>query len=151
MTATPNTVILDQVLALTTLFSADMARSDNELGLTPSRTHLLWMLQTGGPQTQRSLAEAMSVSPRNVTGLVDALVETGFVTRETHPSDRRAVLVTLTSTGATTMSRMHADHEQLADDLLRDLSPERRERFAADVATVTATLAKLIAAHEAER
>ncbi|WP_166984405.1 MarR family winged helix-turn-helix transcriptional regulator [Paramicrobacterium fandaimingii] len=151
MASIPNTVILDQVLALTTLFSSDMARSDSELGLTPSRTHLLWMLQTGGPQTQRSLAEAMDVSPRNVTGLVDALAETGFVTRETHPTDRRAVLVTLTASGAQTMARMHADHEQLADDLLRDLSPERRERFAADVATVTATLAELIAAYEAER
>ncbi|PFG29140.1 MarR family winged helix-turn-helix transcriptional regulator [Paramicrobacterium agarici] len=151
MISTPPTAILDQVLALVTLFSSDMERSDRELGLSPSRTHLLWLLQLNGPQTQRQLAESMTVSPRNITGLVDALVETGFVTREPHPDDRRAVLVTLTTHGHDTMTRMQADHEQLADDLLRDLSPDRRERFSADVATVTATLAQLIAQHEASQ
>lgn len=151
MSSTPNTVILDQVLALVTLFGSDMERSDRELGLTPSRTHLLWILQLGGPQTQRQLAEALAVTPRNVTGLVDALVETGFVTREPHPDDRRAVHVTLTGLGTETMARMHADHERLSDDLLRGLSPERRERFFTDVTTVTETLAELIAEFEAEQ
>ena len=36
-----------------------------------------------GPTTQRELADALKVTPRNVTGLVAG----GFVTRERHPTD----------------------------------------------------------------
>ncbi len=40
--------------------------------------------------TQRALADALQVTPRNVTGLVDALADSGFVERAPHPTDRRA-------------------------------------------------------------
>ncbi len=59
----------------------------------------VWLLHQNGPSTQRELAEALGVSARNVTGLVDALVETGFVRRGPHPTDRRATLVSLTDPG----------------------------------------------------
>lgn len=149
MSQTPSTVILDQVLALAMMFGEDMARSDRKLGLTPARTKLLWMLQLHGPQTQRELATLMGVSARNITGLVDALVETGFVTREPHPADRRAFRITFTRKAELTMTQMHADHEKLAGDLLNGLSPDRRERFYADVSVVTGNLAQLIAEFEA--
>ena len=51
-----------------------MAQANGVLGLTPSRTHLLWELGQHGPVTQRVLAEAFKLTPRAVTGLVDALV-----------------------------------------------------------------------------
>jgi len=38
----------------------------------------------------------LHVAPRTITALFDGLVATGFVTREPHPSDRHAALVTLT-------------------------------------------------------
>ena len=65
----------------------------------------MWLLHQHGPSTQRELAEALGVSARNVTGLVDALVETGFVTRGPHPTDRRATLVSLTAHGAEVADR----------------------------------------------
>ena len=72
-----------------------MTHAIEALGLTPSRTHLLWELGHRGPVPQRVLAEALKVTPRAVTGLVDALAADGLVTREPHPTDRRAALVTL--------------------------------------------------------
>ena len=66
----------------------------------------------------------MKVTPRNVTGLLDALVDTGFVTRERHPTDRRATLVALTPKGTETMTAMARDHEHLAALLFDDM-PER--------------------------
>ena len=75
--------------------------------------------------TQRALADSMKVTPRNITGLVDGLVATGFVTREQHPSDRRATLASLTEHGASTLAAMHRSHEELAQLLFAGM-PERQ-------------------------
>src|ERR671912_452474 len=91
--------VLGQVLDVAVLVNQDMNGSLGEYGLTPARAHLLWELFHRGPCTQRVLADALDVTPRNVTGLVDALEATGYVTREPHPGDRRATLVTLTDHG----------------------------------------------------
>ena len=93
------TRIFDRLLEIALLFDADLARSFAGTALTTSRTHLLWVLHRVGPSTQRALAKALQVSPRNVTGLVDALEAAGYVERRPHPSDRRALLVTLTEQG----------------------------------------------------
>ncbi|WP_371131993.1 MarR family transcriptional regulator [Streptomyces sp. cf386] len=49
--------------------------------------------------TQRALAASRAVTPRNITGLLDALQEEGLVARDAHPTDRRATLVSLTRKG----------------------------------------------------
>ncbi|WP_109505378.1 MarR family winged helix-turn-helix transcriptional regulator [Nocardioides speluncae] len=131
---------LDQLLELTMLLSADMERGLGELGLTGPRTHLLWVVHHQGPSTQRVLADALGVSARNITGLVDALVDTGFVTREPHPTDRRATLVSLTKHGATVMTQMAADHAELAEGLFGGLGPRQ---FGAFVTTMTTVLDEL--------
>jgi DNA-binding MarR family transcriptional regulator len=81
------------------------------------RAHLLWELHQRGPATQAALASALRVTPRNVTGLVDGLAESGFLTREPHPSDRRATLVSLTAQGAEVMAEMDRGHKELAERL----------------------------------
>lgn len=112
---------LDQVLEVGVLINQDMNSSLGELGLTPARTHLLWELFRRGPSTQRVLAEALRVTARNVTGLVDGLEESGYVTREPHPGDRRATLVTLTEIGTTVMTEMKQGQEEFAGLLFADL------------------------------
>ncbi len=116
---------LDLLLEVALLVNEDMTTSLARDGLTPSRTHLLWVLGQQGPSTQRSLAEALGVSARNVTGLVDALVETGFVTREPHPTDRRAALVSFTDHGAATVDRLRREQQEFAHLLFGDLSGRR--------------------------
>jgi DNA-binding MarR family transcriptional regulator len=113
--------ILDQLLALTVLLNADMDREFAGKGLTLARTHLLWLVHQHGPSTQRALAKALDVSPRNVTGLVDALVATGFVTREPHPTDRRAALVTLTRHGTAVARELEQGRGDLARHVLAGL------------------------------
>jgi len=115
------TAALDQVLELVVLLGDDMTGSLSQDGLTTSRAHLLWELRERGPSTQRVLAEALRVSPRNVTGLVDGLVATGFVTREPHPNDRRATLVSFTDHGASVIAAMAAGQQELAHLLFADL------------------------------
>ncbi|HZJ05259.1 MAG TPA: MarR family transcriptional regulator [Nocardioidaceae bacterium] len=131
---------LDQVLELAVLVNEDMTQSLAKIGLTPSRTHLLWEVFHRGSSTQRVLAEALKVSARNVTGLVDGLVESGFVTREPHPTDRRATLVTLTSHGSAVMAEMEAGRQEYAQLLLGDMSTPQLDGFTKGLATVLETL-----------
>jgi len=116
---------LDQVLEIAVLINDDMTQSLARDGLTAPRAHLLWVLHHRGPSTQRVLAEALGVSPRNITGLVDGLVATGFVTREPHPTDRRATLVTVTEIGARTANEMEAGRGQLAEQLFSGMSDKQ--------------------------
>jgi DNA-binding MarR family transcriptional regulator len=102
--------VLDQLLTLVVMVNDDMTLSLARRGLTVSRAGVLWQLRHRGPCTGRSLADALGVSARTITGLVDGLVATGHVTRQPHPSDRRAALVTFTDRGSRAVRTL--EHEQ---------------------------------------
>ena len=123
------TAVLDRVLHLATLVQTDLARFEREEGLTTPRVHLLWVLGAGGPTTQQALARAPGVTPRNVTGLVDGLVASGHVSREPHPDDRRATLVTPTPLGTRTIEDLVTSHEDLARRLFGDVAPDALATF----------------------
>lgn len=142
---TDPTAVLDRVLHLATLVQADLARFEREQGLTTPRVHLLWVLGQAGPTTQQSLAHALDVTPRNVTGLVDGLVASGHVTREPHPDDRRATLVTPTALGRRTIDDLVASHADLAQRLFGDVPPDRLAGFVEVLEETTARFAALMA------
>lgn len=131
---------LGQLLELTVLLGEDLTSSLAAEGLTPSRAPLLWHLGQHGPSTQRVLADALGVAPRTVTSLVDALEETGFVTREAHPTDRRATLVTLTAKGRRLMSRWQRGQTEFADLLFAAMPPRRFAGLVAGLDDVLVTL-----------
>lgn len=134
----------DRIMLLSSLITSDMARFERETGLTPARTHLLWVLGAGGPATQQQLAAALDVTPRNVTGLVDGLVASGHVSREPHPSDRRATLVTPTAHGAEAITDLQTSSDDLARQLFGDVEPRRLVTFAGVLDEVIARFARLM-------
>lgn len=135
---------LDRLLELTLLLRQDLDRALPALGLTEARVKVVWHLHAHGSCTQSALAEALAVAPRTVTGLVDALVDTGFVTREPHPHDRRATLVTLTDHGARVASGLADGQAELAEQLFGDLAGDRLARFLADLDGVASRLRALV-------
>ena len=135
--------VFDRLLQIALLIQDDLARSFADSELTVARTHLLWALHRLGPSTQQALATALKVTARNVTGLVDALEATNFVTRRPHHSDRRATLVTLTDRGRRTMTEMEQQRRQTAAELVADLDPARLETFAQGLDSVAARLQAL--------
>ena len=139
---TPESEALDRLLQVVVVLGAVMTQHLAKEGLTDARAHLLWELQRSGPTTQRALAEAMKVSPRNVTGLLDGLVVAGFVTRQPHPTDRRASLVTFTERGARTARELAAGQQQLARQLFSAMPPERLGCFVAGLDDVLVGLEK---------
>lgn len=120
-----------------------MERGLTERGLTRARAWLIWQLHHHGPVTQRALSELLRVTPRNVTGLVDALEADGFVARTPHPTDRRATLVTLTQKGRNTASGLARDYQKGAEYLFGGVTPAN---LTALVDTLDVALARLPAA-----
>lgn len=131
---------LDRIFELTLLLNTDMTESLAREGLTASRARLLWELRERGPSTQRALADALQVSARNITGLVDGLAAAGFVRREVHPSDRRAVLVSFTEHGARTAKAMERDQRELARLLFEGMPSTRLACFVEGMDDVLARL-----------
>ncbi|MGI9099839.1 MAG: MarR family winged helix-turn-helix transcriptional regulator [Solirubrobacteraceae bacterium] len=146
------TEALDQVLELAVLLNEDMTQSLAREGLTASRVRLVWLLHHEGATTQRALADSLKVTPRNVTSLVDELVDTGYVTREPHPTDRRATLVSLTEHGASTMAEMNRSHQELAELLFGDMSGRQFGAFVSGLGHLLSRVREeLQAAREGER
>jgi DNA-binding MarR family transcriptional regulator len=140
--------VLDRLLEISDLFQKDMARAFDGTPLTVARIRLLWELQHTGPSTQHALASRLEVSPRNITGLVDALEASGYVTRSPHPSDRRAIIVSLAASAESMMQQMQRDHAALTADLLGAVQPDDRAALERGVDAIAARLRELIAADD---
>ena len=82
---------------------------------------------------QRQLAEMLQCTPRNITGLVDALEETGLVQRQSHPTDRRATLVTLTKTGQAAADSWDTESQALAARLFDGLDLDELAQLASSL------------------
>ena len=143
--------VFDRLLQVALLIEQDLTDSFAGTGLTTARTHLLWVLHHAGPSNQQTLAAALSVSPRNVTGLVDALEAGGYVARQPHPTDRRATLVTLTERGHQTMAGMVRERQAIAASLVEGFDDDRLARLGADLDTIATRLHSMVEAARSAR
>jgi len=94
-----------------------------EYGMGFARGRVLWALQESGPVVMRALSQQLGISPRTVTGLIDALEADGWVTRTPHPDDRRATIIAVTPTAQAALSTLRSSYEGLAHDLLDGIDP----------------------------
>jgi DNA-binding MarR family transcriptional regulator len=136
--------VFDRLLEIALLIQEDLANFFTGTGLTSSRTHLLWELHRLGPCTQQALASALNVTPRNVTGLVDALEAGGFVERRLHPNDRRATLVTLTELGSRTTAEMVRGRELIASQLVAGFGEDHLYRLSRDLDALAYRLHEMV-------
>ncbi len=135
---------LDRILLLVVLLTEDMTESLARRGLSTARVRVVWHLVHSGPCTQRSLADALQVSPRNVTGLVDGLVVDGFVQRKPHPRDRRATLVTLTRHGRQVAEDLQRERREFAEQLFDGMPPRRFDGLVAGLDDVLDRIHRLL-------
>ena len=87
-------------------------------------------LQRKGSECSMSeLAERIQQSSATMTGIVDRLVEKGWVTRRRSEEDRRAVFVSLTTEGIDILSRVAAERRQIVQDTIRKMAPDEINQF----------------------
>jgi DNA-binding MarR family transcriptional regulator len=99
-----------------------------EYGMSYARGRVVAALHALGPVNMRRLSQAVGVTPRTITGLVDALEADGWVARQADPADRRATIVALTPAAGTAFTRLLQAYSGLARDLVGELPAEDLER-----------------------
>ena len=136
----PRSAALERLWAVATVLGGGMQAGLAERGLTLARAGLIWQLQQHGPVTQQALSRVLRVTPRNVTGLVDALEADGIVVRNAHPSDRRATLVSLTDKGASLARAMRRDQDDFAQRIFEGFTQDELTAFTAFLDRVLARI-----------
>jgi len=134
--------LLERLFELGVRLADSMDRGLAERGLTRARAELLWRLRREGPQTQRALSLLLECTPRNVTGLVDALESAGYVARGPHPTDRRATVVRLTRKGTVATGRMEAEYQATAATMFVDLDQVEIDALTAILDRILVKLAR---------
>jgi DNA-binding MarR family transcriptional regulator len=115
--------IVGRLFRLTPQLTELLDLGAREYGMGFARGRVLWALQESGPVVMRALSQQLGISPRTVTGLIDALEADGWVTRSPHPDDRRATIIAITPTAQAALSTLRSSYEGLAHDLLAGIDP----------------------------
>jgi DNA-binding MarR family transcriptional regulator len=127
----------ERLFELAARMGDSMGKGLTEYGLSTARAEVVWYLHRHGGATQRELSQALRCTPRNVTGLLDALEAAGLVSRGRHPTDRRATVVTLTDVGRDLAAGWQAGYRRAADRLFGDVADN-------DLATFVAVLDRVL-------
>src|SRR6266566_2468384 len=96
----------------------------SEVGL--SDFAVLEMLLHKGPQPVNEIGRRIELTSGAITTAVDRLESRGLVTREPHPSDRRARIVRLTPAGKEQAAKVFAGHKAAMDLAASGLSRTER-------------------------
>jgi DNA-binding MarR family transcriptional regulator len=120
-----------------------------EYGMGFARGRVLWALRESGPVLMRALSQALGISPRTVTGLVDGLENDGWVTRSPHPDDRRATIISLTPAAESALAGLRENYEGLAHDLLTGVPADDLERCWSVISTIERRLDDVVAQRKA--
>jgi DNA-binding MarR family transcriptional regulator len=94
--------VTDAVLTASRLLVAVSARSIAAVdeSITLAQFRLLVVLSTRDAVNLSMLADQLGVNPSTATRMIDRLIASGLVSRETNPATRREVVVALTEAGA---------------------------------------------------
>jgi DNA-binding MarR family transcriptional regulator len=92
------------------------------LNLTIPQMKCLTYIMRHGKINLSGLAAGIHVTPANVTGIIDRLVEQGFVARIPDSADRRVVWLSVTEKGESTLSNLREGRSGKMRELLECLS-----------------------------
>jgi MarR family transcriptional regulator, organic hydroperoxide resistance regulator len=95
-----------------------------ELGLTIAQLKSMFFIVDKEKTSFKKLAEALRVTPPNVTGIIDRLVEQGLVSRTENPEDRRIMLLQATQKGQNLLNTLKENRTNRMMTILQQLSQE---------------------------
>ena len=109
----PSDQLAHQILTILPLINRIMAAElRQEVGEDVSMAQFRVMTHLRTPHTLSEIARKRRVSLQSAGGLVQALVERGWVLRETDPRDRRQTILTLSEIGQQQFERVYARMQQ---------------------------------------
>lgn len=94
-----------------------------QFGLSTARFDTLAQLHAaGGRMVMGELSSRLMVTSGNVTGLVDGMVADRLVTRRTHATDRRSIIIAMTPAGRRLFARVSAALSRWIGAAMGDMS-----------------------------
>jgi MarR family transcriptional regulator, organic hydroperoxide resistance regulator len=97
------------------------------LNLTIAQVKSLFYILSEGTINFRQLSAAMKVTPSNVTGIIDRLVEQDLVTRTENPEDRRMLMLRLTEKGENLINNLREHRLNEMSSIVSKMSKEDLE------------------------
>lgn len=109
----------------TRVFTKEFAK----VNLTSLQAGIIWGLNEGDGRIQKDLAQSLNISPSAMVGIVNALVDAGFIERCYSSSDRRVVRLFLTESGKEMADKVHEIVQVNEAKYLQDLTPDEQEQL----------------------
>ena len=92
----------------------------------------------------KEIADYMQIPVSTTTGLVDKLVQKGYLSRQFSPTDRRSISILLDEEGKQAYHMMDCMKDELANKILDDLKDSDANQFIKLLEQVTSNLHKYI-------
>ena len=102
------------------------ARALSALSLSPPLFAVLVLLESEGALPQARLADTLAIDKATMVRLIDALEALGYARRRPHPTDARAVLVSLAPPAKRALREARKLEARVQAELLAGLSPEEQ-------------------------
>src|SRR4051812_22140076 len=111
-------------------------------GISLAQFQLLEPL-AGGPCTNRQLADAAGVASPPATRMIDLMSARELVSRVEDPSDRRAVLISLTPAGRAALQAKLDEYQALRERVAEAIEPGQRQVAARVLQELAAVIEEL--------
>ncbi|MBY7101971.1 MarR family winged helix-turn-helix transcriptional regulator [Bacillus sp. 6YEL31] len=85
------------------------------------------------------LAEYLGVSKQAVSKMVDSLENSGYVTRKTHPTDKRGKIIVLTKRGLSVMKAKEEIVAEIEQRWIENIGADRMQLLKEDLTTFVTT------------
>jgi DNA-binding MarR family transcriptional regulator len=102
-----------------------------QAGLPDNQFSVLLWIEKRGPLSPGQLAELERIQPPSMTRTVSCLADAGLVSKEAHPTDGRAVVVSLTEVGRAEIAETRRRRDTWLAKHLATLTPDERAHLTA--------------------
>lgn len=108
----------------------------SELGFEDIRPHgFMFKRILPNGATGIELAEYLGVSKQAISKMVDSLENSGYVTRQTHPTDKRGKIIVLTERGLAVMKAKEEIVAEIEQRWIANIGAERMQMLKEDLTT----------------
>lgn len=95
--------------------------------LTPAEFKCLRLFTNKNALPIKEIGYRLNISPGRITHILTSLEEKNFITRKADQTDKRNVLVYLTSKSEPFIKNLNEQHVKMHDDILSKIDPAKRE------------------------
>jgi len=97
--------------------------------VTTAQAGILFLLKQQNGRTMTELSQLIGLDNSTTTGLIDRLEKSGFVTRNSNPSDRRLSHIDITPRGADEANRAKAVIRRVNDEVKKGFTTGEMDIF----------------------